>query len=158
MMYALRINDHLTVTGQVIPEQLQQAVAEGFKAVLNLRAPDELGFAATEQQVVAELGLQYFHIPLRLEDLDEALITQILVELEQMPKPVLIHCAASLRSTAIALLSVAVQEGLTLEQTLQRARTIGFKYLDFTLVNSELKQLFIDYIAKYAKVAVMASS
>ena len=66
MMYALRINDHLTVTGQVIPEQLQQAVAEGFKAVLNLRAPDELGFAATEQQVVAELGLQYFHIPLRL--------------------------------------------------------------------------------------------
>ncbi|WP_256498668.1 hypothetical protein [Chroococcidiopsis sp. CCNUC1] len=27
---AVRINENLTVTGQVIPEQLQQAIQEGF--------------------------------------------------------------------------------------------------------------------------------
>lgn len=150
MINALRINDNLTTTGQVIPEQLKQAVQEGFKSVLNLRSPDELGFSAEEQQVAEALGLQYFNVPLKLEVLDEALLTRILAELDRIPKPAVVHCAASLRSTAIALLSVAVQEGLTPEQTLDRARSLGFRFLDYACVNPELKQLFTQYILNHA--------
>jgi predicted protein tyrosine phosphatase len=78
------------------------------------------------------------------------LIAQVLTELHRLPKPAVIHCAASLRSTAIAMLSVAVREGLTPEQTLERARALGFKYLDYEYVNPQIKQLFVQYIDKYA--------
>ena len=46
-----KINDELTVaTGQVTSEQLQQATADGFKSVMNLRYPDKEGFVNDEQQ------------------------------------------------------------------------------------------------------------
>jgi uncharacterized protein (TIGR01244 family) len=154
---ALQINENLTTTGQVIPEQLKQAVQEGFKSILNLRSSDELGFSKDEQQVAEALGLHYVNVPLKLEALDEELITRILAELDQLPKPAVIHCAASLRSTAIALLSVAIQEGLTPEQTIARARNLGFKFLDYACINPQLKQLFVQYINKHTKAPATTS-
>ncbi len=75
--------------------QLEQAITEGFKSVLNLRSPNELGFSHDEQNVAESLGLYYKNIPLRLEALnDEELITKILNTLEDLPKPEVIHCAA----------------------------------------------------------------
>lgn len=157
MINALQINEHLTTTGQVIPEQLKQAVQEGFKSVLNLRSPDELGFSTDEQQVAEALGLYYVNVPLKLEAVDEALITKVLAELDRIPKPAVVHCAASLRSTVIALLSVAIQEGLTPEQTLARAKNLGYKFADYACINPQLKQFFTEYLLKYARTAVTAS-
>lgn len=157
MINAFRVNEYLTTTGQVIPDQLKQAVQEGFKSVLNLRAPDELGFLPNEEQVAESLGLHYVNLPFRIEALDEALITQILSVLDQIPKPAVIHCAASIRSTAIALLSVALQEGLTPEQTLAMAKEMGYKFANYACINPQLKQFFSEYIVKYAKTTVVVS-
>jgi uncharacterized protein (TIGR01244 family) len=153
----LQITEFLTVTGQVQLEQLKQAAQEEFKSVLNLRSPDELGFLKDEQQLAEALGLHYANIPFKLESLDEALITQILRKLEQLPKPVVIHCAAGMRSAAIALLSTAIQEGLTPEQALARARSLGFHYVDSTLISPYLRECFVNYILRHAKVAVTAA-
>jgi uncharacterized protein (TIGR01244 family) len=157
MNHAVEITKELTVIGQVQFEQLQQAVQAGFQSVMNLRSPDELGFLRNEQQLAESLGLHYVNIPLKLEGLDEAVITKILQTLEQLPKPVLVHCAAGMRSMAISLLSIAIQQGLTPEQTLIKARNLGFHYVDCTLVSPELKQRFINYIGKYSKVAADAA-
>lgn len=154
MINAIRINENLTTTGQVIPQQIKQAIQEGFKSVVNLRSPDELGFSKDEQQVVEALGLYYVNVPLKLEALNEELITKILATIEQIPKPAVVHCAAGMRSTAIALLSIAIQEGLTPEQTLARAKNLGFGFLEHSNVSPRLKQLFVDYVNKHAKVAV----
>ncbi|QIR40969.1 phosphatase [Tolypothrix sp. PCC 7910] len=154
MINAIRINDHLTTTGQVVPHQLKQAKQEGFKSVLNLRSPDELGFLKDEQKVVEELGLHYVNVPLKLENLNEELITKILTTLDQLPKPTVIHCAAAMRSTGIALLSVAIQEGLTPEQTLMKAKSLGFGFFEHAGVSPQLKQLFVNYLNKHTKVDV----
>lgn len=154
MINAIRINENLTTTGQVIPQQIKQAIQEGFKSVVNLRSPDELGFFKDEQQVVEALGLHYLNVPLKLEALNEELITKILTALEQIPKPAVVHCAAGMRSTGIALLSIAVEEGLTPEQTLAKARSLGFSFVDHTNVSPRLKQLFVDYVDKHAKLAI----
>jgi uncharacterized protein (TIGR01244 family) len=143
---SIRINENLTTTGQVIPKQLEQAIEEGFKSVLNLRSPDELGFRQDEQQVAEALGLNYVNVPLKLENLSEELISKILKTLEELPKPAVIHCAAAMRSTGIALLSVAIQEGLTLEQTLAKARNLGFSVFEHPSVSQRLKTLFVDYV------------
>ncbi len=156
MINAIRINENLTTTGQVTPQQLKQARQEGFKSVLNLRSPDELGFLHDEQQVVEALGLYYVNFPLKLEALNEELITEILMTLEQLPKPVLIHCAAAMRSTGMALLNIAIQEGLTPQQTLIKARNIGFGFFEHANISPRLKQLFVDYLAKHGKLAIPA--
>ncbi|BAY10195.1 beta-lactamase hydrolase domain-containing protein [Calothrix sp. NIES-2098] len=154
MINSIRINENLTTTGQVIPKQLEQATQEGFKSVLNLRSPDELGFRQDEQDVAEALGLKYVNVPLKLENLSEELISKILKTLEELPKPAVIHCAAAMRSTGIALLSVAIEEGLTPEQTLARARKLGFGFFEHAGVSPRLKNLFVDYVNKHAKVAV----
>lgn len=156
MINSIRINENLTTTGQVIPKQLEQAIQEGFKSVLNLRSPDELGFRQDEQQIAEALGLKYVNVPLKLEDLSEELISKILQALEELPKPAVIHCAAAMRSTGIALLSVAIEEGLTPEQTLARARNLGFGFFEHANVSQRLKTLFVDYVDKHAKVALSA--
>ncbi|OUL20016.1 sulfur transferase domain-containing protein [Nostoc sp. 106C] len=153
MINAIQINENLTTTGQVIHKQIQQAKQEGFKSVLNLRSPDELGFVKDEQQMVEALGLYYANVPLKLEHLNEELITKILTTLNQLPQPTLIHCAAAMRSTGIALLSVAIQEGLTPEETLTKARNLGFGFFEHAGVSPRLKQLFVNYLDKHTKVA-----
>ncbi|AFZ25681.1 hypothetical protein Cylst_3543 [Cylindrospermum stagnale PCC 7417] len=157
MNNVIRINENLTTTGQVIPTQLEQAIQEGFKSVLNLRSPDELGFSQNEQQLAEGLGLHYAHVPLKLEAMNEELITKILTTLEQIPKPAVVHCAAGMRSTGIALLSIAIQEGLTSEQAFAKARNLGFGFFEDMRVSPRLRQLFVDYVNKHAKIAVHAS-
>lgn len=157
MNNALRVSEDLTTIGQVRWEQLEQAQQEGFRSVLNLRSPDELGFWKNEQEAAESLGLHYVNLPLKLEKLDEAIVNKILRRLDQLPKPVLIHCAAGMRSAAIAFIKTAIQEGLTPEQTFDRARSLGFYYVDCTLVSPHLKQRFVDYVEKYATPAVKAA-
>ncbi|HEY9800584.1 MAG TPA: sulfur transferase domain-containing protein [Leptolyngbyaceae cyanobacterium] len=154
MNNAIRINEQLTTTGQIIPTQLEQAIEEGFKSVLNLRSPDELGFRKDEQQVAEALGLHYVNVPLKLEGFNEELITKILTTLENLPKPAIIHCAGGMRSTGIAILSIAIKEGLTPEQTLAKARGLGFTFLEHSGISPRLKQQFVDYVNKHGKVAV----
>lgn len=157
MNNAVEITEELTVIGQVRLEQLQQAVQEEFRSILNLRSPDELGFWKDEQQLAETLGLHYINIPLKLEILDEAIVTKILQTIEQLPKPVIVHCAAGIRSMAISLLSIAIQQGLTPEETLAKARSLGFHYVDCHLVSPELKQRFVNYIGKYSKISANAA-
>jgi uncharacterized protein (TIGR01244 family) len=154
---AIHINHELTTTGQVVLEQLEQAAQEGFKSVLNLRSPDELGFLAQEQELVEGLGLRYVNIPLKLEALEEDVITYILVQLEKLPKPAVVHCAAGMRSTTIALVSIAVKEGLTVEETLAIAHKLGFDYLNYNLINPKIKQFFVNYICTHAHVSASAA-
>lgn len=157
MNYGVEISQELTVIGQVQLKELQQAVQAGFQSVLNLRSPDELGFWKNEQQLAESLGLHYINIPLKLEALDEAIVTEILRILENLPKPVIVHCAAGMRSMAISLLSIAIQQGLTPEQTLEKARGLGFHYVDHQLVSPELKNRFFNYIGKYSRVIMDAA-
>lgn len=151
MEYGTKVTDTLTTMGQVRVEQLQAAVQEGFKSVLNLRVPNELGFWADEQDMTEALGLHYAHIPLRLEHLEEAAIAQILRQIDQLPKPVLVHCAAGMRSTVIALLSTAIAERLTPEQVIEKAYAIGFHHIDNTLVSPKLRERFFDYLARHSQ-------
>ena len=84
-----QINDELSVAGQVTPEQLQQAASEGFKSVLNLRSPDEQGFLQDEQHQAEAAGLQYANIPVKPNEMTDELTTQVLEQIDRLPKPAL---------------------------------------------------------------------
>lgn len=96
-----------------------------------------LGLAATSSEV-------YANTPLNVNEATIDQLAHILEELEQLPKPTLIHCAGGMRASAIALLSIAQQENLTTEQAIERARELGYDYD----TNPKLKQFFEDYITQ----------
>lgn len=142
-----KINNELTVTGQVTPEQLQQASDEGFKSVLNLRSPDEKGYWSDEEQQAQALGLDYVNIPVKVDTLSEEQTTEILKQIDELPKPALIHCGTAMRAGAMALMNVATRQGMTPEQAFQKAGEIGFDCSS----NPKMKQFFEQYVSKHSQ-------
>lgn len=145
-----RINDQLAVAmGQVTPEQLQQASQEGFKSVLNLRSPEEEGFLSDEQQQTEATGLKYVNIPVKPDAVSNELTDRILQEIDQLPKPALIHCKSGMRSGAMTLMYLAIQQGLSADQ----AMAIG-KQNDFDCdAHPQMKQFFEHYISERTKAS-----
>lgn len=134
-----KISDDLSAAGQLTPEQLQQAASEGFKSVINLRSPDEQGFLCDEQQQAEAAGLKYANVPLKPTEPNHELTKAALAEIADLPKPILIHCAAGARASGIALIANAIQEGLTDEQITQKAADLGI-----SLEQPHLKQFLLD--------------
>ncbi|MFP5274746.1 beta-lactamase hydrolase domain-containing protein [Coleofasciculus sp.] len=148
MENAKKINDNLTVaTNQVTPEQLQQAAQEGVKSVLNLRSPSEEGFPRDEQQQVEAAGLQYVNIPVKPDAMTEQLANQVLQQIEELPKPALIHCKSGLRSGAMALMYVATREGMTAEQAMEKGKNMGFDCEK----SPQMKEFFKTYISQHSQ-------
>ncbi|MBD2510017.1 phosphatase [Nostoc muscorum FACHB-395] len=142
-----KVSEDLSAAGQPTPEDLKQAAQEGFKSVLNLRSPDEPGFLSDEQQQAQAAGLQYANIPLKPSEANQELTDAAIQEIENLPKPILIHCAAGARAGGIALISNAISEGLTYEEISQKAQELGLN-----LEQPHLKQFLLEkYIAKQAE-------
>jgi uncharacterized protein (TIGR01244 family) len=147
MTNSKKISDDLSADGQLTPEQLQQAAAEGFKSVINLRSPDEQGFLSDEQQQAEAAGLQYSNIPLKPTEPNQELTKAALEEIADLPKPILIHCAAGARASGVALIANAIQESLTYEQITQKAADLGI-----SLDQPHLKQFLLErYTEKQAE-------
>ncbi len=120
-----KINDELTIAGQVTPEQLRQVAQEGFKSVLNLRSPDEEGFLSNEQQQAEALGLYYVNIPVKFEAINDEIAARVLMQTNKLPKPTLVHCDNAMRAAAIVLMHIATRQGATLRQAFKQAEQLG---------------------------------
>jgi len=141
------INSELAVAKQqVTPQALHQAAQEGFHSVLNLRVPTEEGFLRDEAQQAEAAGLVYAHIPVSPAHLSEELATQVLAAIEQLPKPLLVHCASGMRASLMALLSAATQQGMTPDEAVAWAKQLGFDYS----ANPGLQQFFESYLAHHS--------
>ncbi|MBD2386075.1 beta-lactamase hydrolase domain-containing protein [Cylindrospermum sp. FACHB-282] len=120
-----KINNELTIAGQITPEQLQQIADHGYKSVLNLRFPDENGWWKIEQEKTEFLGLCYSNLPCKLKEIDYQFALRLFQVISELPKPILIHCDNSMRSAAIALLFIANQQGMDFEKSLQKTIKFG---------------------------------
>ena len=145
-MEGMKVNKQITVAGQITPEQLDEAARQGFKSVLNLRAADEEGFMADERQRAEAAGLRYENIPVKKEEISDELTTSVLKEIDELPKPVLVHCASGMRAGAMAFMHMATREGMSAEKAMSRAQESGFD------CNSEpqLKQFFQHYVETHS--------
>lgn len=145
-----RVSDELAVAmGQVTPEQVQQASQEGFKSILNLRSPQEEGFLSDEQQQAEAAGLKYVNIPVKPDAINDELADRVLQEIDQLPKPSLIHCKSGMRSGAMTLMYIATQQGMTADE----AMAMG-KQNDFDCdAHPQMKQFFENYISEHTKAS-----
>jgi uncharacterized protein (TIGR01244 family) len=120
-----KINDELSVAGQISSEQFPQLLTDGYKSILNLRSPDEKGWLDDEKDKLEFIGLCYLNLPTQVEDIKHQTTLQVLQIINELPKPVLIHCDNSIRSAVIALLYIATKQGITFEKAIELTTKLG---------------------------------
>lgn len=105
-----RINDHISVSGQIAPTDMATLKTEGFTTVINNRpdgeAPDQP--ANAEMQAAAEAaGLAYHHIPLGRDGVTPDMVERTRAALADSAGPVFAFCRSGTRSTTLWALSQA---------------------------------------------------
>ncbi|MBD2163388.1 hypothetical protein H6G04_03110 [Calothrix membranacea FACHB-236] len=120
-----KINNELTIAGQISSEELKKLADEGYKSVLNLRSHDEIGFQSSEQFYTQLLGLHYANLPIRITEINPSITTQVFKTISELPKPTLIHCDSSVRAIAMVLMYLATRQGMSLEQAFKQAENLG---------------------------------
>ena len=144
MKKSIQISPELSVGSQPDEEDLKQIATVGTKSIVNLRtedeedqdlSPSEEGFA------LAKLGMTYRHIPVPPDDLSPALVDRFRAELAELPTPTLVHCASGKRAGAFVMMHLAVENGWSADEALERAKETGFE-----CDQPELKEFFKSYV------------
>lgn len=122
-----RINDRVSVSPQIGPEDIAVIKAAGFTAIVNNRpdgeAPDQPSGAEIRQAAEAA-GLAYHEIPLGRDGVTEQMIEATKDALDQSPGPVLCYCRSGTRSTTLWALSQAGK--LPAEEIIEAAGRAGY--------------------------------
>jgi len=105
-----RINDHVSVSGQISPEDVATLKSLGFVAIVNNRpdgeSPDQP--AGDEIEAAAKAaGLAYHAIPLGREGVNADLVEKTKAVIEGSDGPVFCFCRSGTRSTTLWALSQA---------------------------------------------------
>jgi uncharacterized protein (TIGR01244 family) len=105
-----RINEHVSVSGQIQPEDIAALKAAGFVAIVNNRpdgeSPDQPDGAEIEVAARAA-GLEYYAIPLGREGVSPDMVDKTRSVLEGSSGPVFCFCRSGTRSTTLWALSQA---------------------------------------------------
>ncbi|WP_417374960.1 beta-lactamase hydrolase domain-containing protein [Gimesia maris] len=126
----MKINEEVTVGPQPNHEEIYEFGKNGFKTIVNFRAPNEEDQSMTpqaEEQIVKGADMEYLHIPVSMNSLDESLVDQFREQYDVLPKPIFAHCKSGKRAGAMVMMDLAVKQGMSGEQTLQKAEEMGFE-------------------------------
>lgn len=108
-----RINDHVSVSGQIRPEDVATLKELGFVTIVNNRpdgeSPDQPDGAEIEAAAKAA-GLSYHAIPLGREGVNPDLVAQTKAALEGSDGKVFCFCRSGTRSTTLWALSQAGEQ------------------------------------------------
>jgi uncharacterized protein (TIGR01244 family) len=105
-----RINEHVSVSPQISPEDIAAIKAAGFVAIINNRpdgeSPDQPDSAVIEK-AAHDAGLAYHFIPLGREGVSSQMVEDTKSVLEGSAGPVFCYCRSGTRSTTLWALSQA---------------------------------------------------
>jgi uncharacterized protein (TIGR01244 family) len=129
-MQTMKVNDQVTVGAQPSENQLQQLDKQGFKSVVNFRTEGEEDQPLSPQaegEKAKAAGMEYLHIPVSMKSMGPELVDQFRERFPDLPKPVYAHCKSGKRAGAMVMMHMAVEQGMSGDQTLQKAKEMGFE-------------------------------
>lgn len=147
-MQAMKINDQVTVGPQPSEDELQKLGQQGFRSVVNFRTQGEEEQPLTPQaegKKVKSAGMEYLHIPVSMKAMGPELVDLFREKFADLPKPVFAHCKSGKRAGAMVMMHMAVEQGMTGEQTLLLAKEMGFE-----CEQPELEQFVRQYVDSHA--------
>ncbi len=95
--------DSVLTGGQPTLDQIKQAAETGFKAVINLRANNELPDPDQEKVWVEECGMKYIHIPVVVAEGLTPQNARVFADALSKPEnyPIIVHCKSGNRVGAM---------------------------------------------------------
>lgn len=136
-MHIRKLTDQISVSPQILPGEMADLKAAGFRSVINNRPDgeaDEQPSCAEMAQAAAAHGLVYRDIAVVPGRYEPAVIDAMARALEEIPAPVLAFCRTGTRSTSLwalqaarstevnALLAIAAAAGYDLTALAPRLR------------------------------------
>ncbi|PCD02337.1 TIGR01244 family phosphatase [Sphingomonas spermidinifaciens] len=109
-----RIDDQISVAPQLLPEELAEVAALGFKAVVNNRPDDEEPGQPSDvamREAAEAAGLAYTAIPITHAGFSHPQIDAMAAALKAADGPVLAYCRSGTRSCNLWALSAAKAGG-----------------------------------------------
>lgn len=124
-----RLDDTLSVAGQLQPSDFEALAEAGFATVINNR-PDgeEPGQPTAEQgeEAADAAGLAYAHLPTTAQSMGPETVVEFGALLEEAPTPILAHCRSGARSTLLWALYHAHKGDLTVDSIVDTAQDAGY--------------------------------
>jgi len=122
-----KLTDTLSVSVQILPEDLEQLAADGFKTIICNR-PDHEGPNQPDFNMMLEAakshGLDACYVPLPIGPMQPSDIADFKKALEDMPTPAVAYCKSGMRS---AMLWAASQHGsMPTQEIVQLVADAGF--------------------------------
>jgi len=99
-----KMNEDLSVTGQIYENDIEQIAAKGFRSIICNRpdgeSPDQPDFA-TLASIAQQAGLETSYIPVSPSGIQEEQAVQFASALRTLPGPALAYCRSGARSATI---------------------------------------------------------
>jgi uncharacterized protein (TIGR01244 family) len=114
------------LAGQPTGEQVQLAAEDGYKTLIDLRAPAEpRGF--DEVEAARLTGLVYVNLPVNPATLDQATVDRFLAAMKKAQKPVLVHDGTDSRVGALWYAWLVLERKAPQAAALAGAKTAGLR-------------------------------
>lgn len=113
--------------GQPTGEQLQLLAEEGYKTIIDLRAPEE-PHGVDEPEAARLNGMAYVNIPVTLETLDQATIDKFLEAMKTAKRPLVLHCTGSVRVGALYYAWLVLEEDVPPRAAMAKAKAAGLRH------------------------------
>lgn len=121
----------ILAAGQPDGTQLQLLAEEGYRTVIDLRAPEEpRGY--DEADAARQNGLQYVNVPVNMAGLDQGTIDRFLAAMSKAERPVLLHCATANRVGALYYAWLVLEKGVAPQEALRRGKSAGLRNAELT--------------------------
>jgi uncharacterized protein (TIGR01244 family) len=100
MQGPVRINDQLSVAGQITPAEVATLKSQGFETIINNRPDNEEPGQPAASGVQAEAerqGMRYLYHPVSTSAIGKADVTAFHHAVQRSPGPILAHCRSGTR-------------------------------------------------------------
>lgn len=116
----------LLIGGQPAAEDIEDLRERGIASLVNLRTDDEEGVLAEEASLAHAAGLEYTHLPVSPETLDDAAVARFTAAVDSEGRmPVAVHCQGGGRAGLMVLLHQAVKQGWSVQRALEEGERLG---------------------------------
>lgn len=122
-----KINEALTVSGQIDAQDMATLAERGFRAVIDNRPDMEVGPEQSSEamaKAAQAAGLQFLYLPIIPGQFTPDLIAAMSEALAELEGPVYAYCRSGTRSTTLWALTQAGKIGA--EEILQQAADAGY--------------------------------
>ena len=129
----IQITKNVTVGPDPGEAFIEYITAKKFKSIVNLSGKGEFGqkYSPDEEEALLKSeasGVKYLHRPLSVSRLNNEDFDELCAALNDLPKPIYIHCRAGQRALPLALIYHAVKKKLTGDQVLRKATELGIDW------------------------------